>query len=449
LTFTLVACSDETPPVHVSDNLRILDDNEAIYGITVQGTAMQIHYLGTFAELDIAPGNIIVGSDGDGFLREVLAVTPDDANEMATLETRYASLAEVIEDGSFHETVTTSSGARAGTTLVDLTGKVLVNETGPNGSLNITLTNGTVNFAPDFNFDADVGFFTLKRFEATAQGTLSANFDVSIMASAGYQSEGNVDLGGDGPAYTKDFSFHIGPLPVKGRIEMDFRGGYEVNTEAAGTLTTGFDASASLEAGAKYENENWDWIWNTNFDANAHPTNWSYSARGSAKVYVAPVIRTYFYGMAGPKLDLSKHWDGDFDYMGQGKPQQVDVNVEQPGVAVAPPQYALCAGAGGKVDYTLKVFSFELAKFEASLPDQFQELESAGGATCAQSGPNSNNLDGSNNGNACAEQGAGWMSCPMGGGYCIHESFFCDGISDCPNNEDEANDAQGNPCPQR
>ncbi len=470
--------------VTVVDNVHVLDNDNRVTDVAVAPDSLVVSVLEP-TDLDLSVGDYVVGTAGPGYLRKITGIST--APDRVELTTGYASLAEVIEHGSSHQTFDFSTArmgtARAKVPLVDLSGKVLFDDSVGGVPLTVTITNGTVDLNYDYDFDIDIGFFRINKFEATATGSIDGVLDVSLYAGGPIDFSKEIDLNGSDPFFEQDINFNIGPIPVKGSISVDLKAGFAVVGDAEGTLTTGAEAHASLEVGAKYvHGDGWSLIWDPGLTYSKHPLNWTADATIDLTAWVRPTIKTTLYGNPGPGLDLKKVF-------------RTRIEKHLSGLRSAEPtDYLQTVCLTGDLDYEVRILGFDLANYSAHLPCDPEVIDEAGTVSddpapegeddlsdadqacedafgtgwqaCADDGrciyeswycdvipdctDGSDEVDCTDNPDdpkpTCEEQfGDGWTSCPSNG-QCVHSSWFCDLIPDCPDGEDEVNDADGNPC---
>jgi hypothetical protein len=503
VALVMVGCGESGPgdEVTTAENVVVLDDVAEITSVTVAPEGLT---LVTTADVGIATGDIVVGRAGPGYLRRVTAIDQVSATEVY-LHTDYASLSEAIENGTAFQSFSFSSDRstnRSRVPVVDLSGRVLYDGDVGGVPLKVTITTGSIDLKYDYDFDIDIGFFRIDKFEAVAVGSLDGVIDIAIEAGGPIDFRHELDLGGPGPFFVQDIDFNIGPIPVRGSIAIDFLAGFAIRGEAEGTLTTGAEASAALRVGAHYvRGDGWGLIWDPDLSYGRHPVVWTADADIDVTAWVRPIIKTSFYGNPGPGLDLKKVFrtkiekslGGEFSKPAEGN-NATDGPLHK---SAAPENFIQTVCLTGELNYQVRIFGFDLANFTAHLPCDESIIDEAGtvnddpppggdeeidpteaDAACAdsfgegwQACPDDDRCiyntwvcdqipdcpdatdevdcedpDPDPPGPTCEEQfGEGWTSCPTDG-QCVHSTWFCDLIPDCPDGEDEDFDAEGNPC---
>lgn len=416
--------SDDVAPEHV----HVLDGDERIRAVEVTAEAVELTLVTPGDDLGIAVGDLVVGSDGPGYLRGVQAA--EFAGSKLRLRTRYASLAEAVDTASAHEQFPLHAASRryrATIPLVDLGGTVLVDTEIAGVPLRITLPEGSVALVYDFDFDVSFGFFTLEELSAVAEGSIELALAVHAEVGGPVDYAYEIDLNGADPFYTQDIDFALGPIPVRGKLDLDFQAGFRIQGDGAGTLDAGVDAGAALRVGAGYRRgEGWRAIFEPDVSFTTRPVTWTADVDLDLAVWVRPLLRTELYGNPGPTIDLRKvfrtklvkHGGGTLPYRsaadGEGFVQTVCLT--------------------GELDYQVRVLSLELASFAMSLPCN-QTIVAGDPALADDMPPTDPGGDDADDG-CRAQLGDGWRACE-GGGRCIHQSWMCDAIPDCPDDADE------------
>lgn len=287
-------------------------------------------------------GDIIVGSEGGGFLRRVLGI--NDSGGSIGVDTEFVTLAEAIEDGVLSGEVqfTPEDFAKAGAPLVkandiaiDLGGTVLYNKDG----LSVTIVNGTLSYAPEITLDAVFADHKLQSLKTYSSGPMSVNMDVKVQATK------PVTLAYETTLWTisKPFVFYIGPVPVAGTASLSFPFGVSGTITGTASVTTGFDASAIVTLGGELSGGKWvDKTDLGQWDPNGHPPVFAFSANAGAIIYVKGVAGLNLYGCS--------------DLTGTVKPYvQADAWLYP-----APQTLLVTAGIDGAISYKLGIFDFNL-----------------------------------------------------------------------------------------
>ena len=281
-----------------------------------------IVFQGDAANFPFSPGSIIVGSEGNGFLRRVTSIS--SVGDQITVETGPAALEEIVEDGAFigavqiplsggqgqvraqpgvgaqlewgpTEVVYAATGVSLQPDLVSVAGTVLFEA----GGARIELNSGSIEFDPEVELEARFRLFSLESVRGVARGTITASVGVtaSISASGSYNAEQTL------VSTTTPFAALNGPVPVQGLVRLDLVAALTSSFSAEVSAESGYQASASVGIGAEYRSDGgWEGIFDT--DTNAQGTLLNIDAEGSAtiRVELRPRVRIILYSVAGPSI---------------------------------------------------------------------------------------------------------------------------------------------------
>ncbi len=292
---------------------------------------------------DIDSGTIIVGAQGQGYLRRVLH--KDLAGSQLTLKTTEAYVEEAVQDGGFENTAFTdaaSAGAlREGqggwvgpwTTVYMAPGVHLTNAgfcctlDGLNfnlklggkvaGILDFTVKQGRIDFLPRIDVGARIRWFSLKELHAILRGDLGLYLDNYEMKLA-VTGSGNVT-----EKYSKEsqkfieqqrpYVTFIGPMPVlfifTKKISLEL-----TPTVTASTVFSGrFKAGVGVAAGVQWiRGSGWQPVSGATslFDATA-PQFQGVEGAASIRIAVVPELNVLVYGVAGPYVNLDPYAEAD------------------------------------------------------------------------------------------------------------------------------------------
>lgn len=315
------------------------------------------------------PGNVVVGEEGEGFLRRVVEV--DVSGDEAVLITEEASLVDVVERGTLQESFDLSATTRAGlewqvthieegvTADAGALGLELeeVDLPGITG-LSVTFTNGSVSFDPDIDFQLEIRRGRLNEMLVAASGQLDFNVDVEVTASQEIVRKDSTLLARfDGQPIT----FFIGFVPVVILPTLEFIAGYEVGLGQEGSITSGLESLNAITAGAEYSNGNWSPILDRSNTLEPRPLIWDQTASAEAKGYIRPKLSFTVYGVAGPFINSNGY-----------------VRTQ---ATISPPNWAwgVYAGLDGNFGGEVKIFDNVLAKYEHKFAQVEWELAGESG----------------------------------------------------------------------
>ena len=274
----LVSCSKddgektpvaETKPV-LKDNVKIIDATNLELDLTqTQLDAGVYQFTATGTIPTIASGDVIIGEQGEGFLRKVTSSIVN--GNTITLQTTQGSMTDVFKEGGFDfnldmtdmQNRTSSSGFS-----YTIPSSPIYQE----GALSIILNNGQVDFNPNWFFDFDFDETGINSFEISAKNaTLNGDFTAQITAaqSVTLLDRSSSILPNARPykkIYTKWVSalIPVGPIlvpvtvPITVVMELDLVLDYSASISAAITRQAKFTSNNTFNLGVKYANGQWN-----------------------------------------------------------------------------------------------------------------------------------------------------------------------------------------------
>jgi formylglycine-generating enzyme required for sulfatase activity len=253
---------------------------------------------------EITEGDIIVSSEGEGYLRRIWKVTVSGGE--VTVETEFASLDEVIENGGFsiEEQLTQNKikevyyykeRVRVDTSYAKSTEEQDINyeiNTYLDPGENIHLT-GTFYMEPTLTMEYNIHWFELDylKFGAGVEEQLEVAADVNV---EGISDVHEVTLAG---ICFNSIIVQIGAVPVVLTPVIELNAGIEYDVET--NIWSEVNQQLSYENGIEYNGE-----WTTYSELNK---SFSYTppqldATAEAKVYLKPEFLLKIYGTISPKL---------------------------------------------------------------------------------------------------------------------------------------------------
>jgi uncharacterized protein YjdB len=333
--------------VVVTDSVLTLQSDSAE---VAEGTLRFTKAAGT--EVAIESGDILVGSDGSGFLKRVESV--NDAGNEIVVQTTQASLDEAILEGDLEgsyeidlaQPIGLAPGMVADPNLLYLAEEpylaegVSVTPEGtlrvdgvnldysiptPGGSVQVAVdVNGSIDFSPVFNFKLKIKPWGVKRFKVSAGGSFGVDADVAASLS------GSIDVT-KRPTRTEEWwdpkknktrkrqverpiaSFKlkrfscnlVGIVPVCWEILLEFWPYVTVTPSFHGAMQGSFDTGAYVEVGVDYRNAS-GWSPIAVFNGYSNTKNLGVDLGGALGVRfgIKPQIKIKFYDVAGPFVGL-------------------------------------------------------------------------------------------------------------------------------------------------
>ncbi len=314
LIFTVSSCNKEDDndnepdddEVSISENTEVIqqsDWNNAIQSVDTTD------YTFTFSDEiqntnEINEGDIMVSSEGEGYLRRVTRVVEE--NGEVTVETEFVGLDEVVENGgfSFEEQLTQNKikkvnyykkGVKVDTSFAKSPEEEDINYQidtylGPGDNIHLS---GLFSLQPNVFMEYNISWFSLDYLEFGAgveeQLEVAANIDLVDV-----EDEHEVPLAG---IDFNSFIVQVGTVPVviTPSIELNAGIGYDLES----SVWSEVNQQLSYENGIVYDGE-----WSTYSDLNK---SFTYSppqleATAKARVYIKPEFLLKIYGTISPKL---------------------------------------------------------------------------------------------------------------------------------------------------
>ncbi len=292
---------EEAGPVVLKENVYVVDTALILIDIAASDLVNGIYIFncsGTPPDLKV--NDIIVGSQGDGFIRKIKSITQNGSQ--ITMQTTQGTMEDVFQSGEFNFNIDLSgmgSGKTSGFSHTE-TNKMIYQ----NGPLSIELLNGSISLDPnwffDFKFSLNSG---LTKFEMSTNNTsYSASAEVKVTAS---QAVTLIDRTDTLARYTKLIKkwVMVGyiPVPVIFRINVYWLADFSADIDAAVSSTVNFTSSSpSLNLGLKYIENQWEGIYNLNTSSNLSVTPPSGQVGLTVNYSWRPIVEVRLYGIAGP-----------------------------------------------------------------------------------------------------------------------------------------------------
>jgi formylglycine-generating enzyme required for sulfatase activity len=341
-----------TDSLVIKENVVAMDTTDSLWVVSMDSTGMVVGYGGVEPGLDV--GDVLVGSDGGGYIRRVTAVTVEDS--VVWVETEFGTLADVIERGLFRLEADVAPGeglqgawgqrvmegkALPGVTLRDqefhFDNVVLFDGEADGVSLRVKIEEGWLRFKPHVKVEAGpYPPLLADHLRVAMTGRIEGRLVVSC------------EMGGALVGFEKKRwlypptivgGFMVGPVPVT--ISLGLEGGIRIGTGVEGEVTGGMDGYVEVEVGAEWRSgSGWEEIWDTDLGFASTGLAWRMDGVIEAQGFVRPVVEVMIAHSAGTYL--------------AGRPH-VDAEVE-----VNEPQWQWAAYAGVGADAGIKVDIFGL-----------------------------------------------------------------------------------------
>ncbi len=253
-------------------------------------------------------GDIVVGSQGEGFLREVVSVEDDGA--IVTLRTRDAFLDDVVVEGEFHESfrplsepLSRSEGDVWRSAVTDQGGYVQLNRTKllTDGSLSVEASGG-IGIDPTMHFDATFSGAQVDSFELSVDGQFDADLSV-LVRNGGYAKVSHKLLKlWESPRYV--WTGFIGPVPVVVTTSVEVSADASVSVDGPLEVELGGVTSSQLQLSAELKDDAWTLGESHDFDVLLEGPFVRTEAETDIKVSLAAKLKVRLYDVAGPWVSV-------------------------------------------------------------------------------------------------------------------------------------------------
>jgi len=296
---------EENVKVIKSDNSTILstqselDDGKYI-----------IDFTGTVPTINV--GDVIVGDNGEGYLREVTSVS--SSSNVLTFSTSQATMEDLFKNEVFSMNADLSSKGNKN----PVTEKIIINymakgvsmsadgftfdfsdtEIYTQGPVTAKISSGQATFNPNFVFDFEFEDSELESFVFKAENaSLGLNMEFLLNATS------SVNLGSHEKElvdYQKIFTTFVGFVPVIITVNTKLVAKMTMDVDATFNLTTGFSNSNTVTLGASYLSGSWEGINSLNSNFTPSPLEMGGVVNLEQKISIVPEVSVRLYGVAGP-----------------------------------------------------------------------------------------------------------------------------------------------------
>jgi len=352
---------DDDEEVVISEDAFIVDDVEDVTFVEAGSTSVVLNYVGDPPDIEV--DDILVGSDGGGYLRKVVSVTVDGGT--ITVETAEATLSDVIEEGTlqFDGVLDPWRAMRDRGTLEQF---------GSTALPGVSIDEDGWYFADVELIDDEVGgvdievrltgtryhlFEGVTEFHCIAEGRIDFTLEAEASVSA------TLEFGDEGDLFTP---IVVGVYPIPGLplwvdVAMGIEAGFALTALGEIYAEAGIDGSAGIAAGARWEQgSGWEDVWDPSLDVEI-TEQWGIDSGAAVRVYLRPYVVTRIASVAGP-------------YIGADAYLEYEVDLTPP-----PPDdwcWYLNAGAGAGLGFEVAIFGWELFDYYTTLADYSVTVDS-------------------------------------------------------------------------
>ncbi len=328
---------DDIEAPTVRDGVHVIEDTACYESVdTEDGDRLLTFHFSCDPTLDLAVGDVVVGTAHGGYLREITDLAVGD--RVVEMQTTRARLEQVFENGGFDAHLELPNQERF---TMDHSGTTLYSGTVGGADLTLELSRAVLNFDPDLRISSDFEWLRLQRARAVLDADLDLDLELLARLSDELSYSRDLPLG----TYSYPFAFAAGPIPVTGTLEVTLKAGFSTSASGSITATAGMEADADVTVGATYRRGR-SWTFTQRKVFNAQRTGPDIEAQGDwdGRVYVDIEATVMMYKVAGPSFGVQP-W-----IRGEAEAECYDLD------------WAFDAGADLRAGLDLDVWVFELEK---------------------------------------------------------------------------------------
>lgn len=300
-------------PIVLNNNVKIIDKKSMILNLNpVQIDNGIYQFTSSIATPLIASGDVIVGEDGEGYIRKVISSSVN--GNSITLQTIQGSMSDVFSDGSFNFNMSLNGSTQQKIQLGDGFNYSINNlNLYQDGPLSIVLNSGNIDFNPNWYFKFDYSNSAINNFEISARnGTLNGDFKATVTASQAVTlAEKSFSI--LGKPYKKVYTIYVRAVigvipvivPVTIVIETDIIARYGAVVNAAIIRSTNFTSTNTFSLGAKFANEQWEGINSFSPKNNFTLSNRTGDTNLTIDLSLEPKVSVKLYGVLGPYVSVA------------------------------------------------------------------------------------------------------------------------------------------------
>lgn len=289
-------------------------------------------------------GDVIVGSEGQGYIRSVTDVI-DNQDGTYTLITEQASLEHVIQEGEveadFGEQTQpcclTTSFSHSYHSCFSMDGSI------------------TTDLSLKPHLVIHYGWTGLHYFKFSVKGKISFRLAATVSISKHFSKDFEWRI----PGLKYKIPGTIAGIPVVVTIKVLLCA--DVEARAAASVTTSYETSWSINAGVRYKHGSWKSFHHRRHTSDYESPSFDASASLSVRVYPKFIVKVAIAGVAGPAFHLSPYLE--FDLTGKYPSSY---------------HWALLLGLHGEMHVFVKIFCFTLADESFDLFDWSKVLKRGG-----------------------------------------------------------------------
>jgi hypothetical protein len=251
----------------------------------------------------LKPGDIIIGTDGEGYLRFVDSYVLQ--NGQLSVYTHQATLDDLFGDAGFSFDISADSlETRSSGFNYDFDQTVLYQQ----GPVTLSLTSGNIGMTGDWSGGMEYSLFSgLQSFYFGTNNTnLSANFTFNLTATQEVELiNGSKSLA----KFSKPIRVLVGGIPVIITLSAELIGSWNLSLSAEAQMNASLNSNLSLTTGLSYANGQWNNTFNVNPTSSIQFTSPEGQVQAVLKLALIPQLKMKIYGLVVPYINPSAHLD--------------------------------------------------------------------------------------------------------------------------------------------
>ncbi|MFI1773585.1 choice-of-anchor D domain-containing protein [Thalassobellus citreus] len=304
--------STESVSESVSENIVLITDDNSELKSTEEQLDAGTYVIQFTGELpDVVKGDIIIGDEGEGFLRKVTTVLVE--GDVVSYKTEQATMEDVFINADISFNTDISETSKSGNNKSSNNNLITVNYKAEGVTLlddgltfdfsntpitdNLKISKGSVSFNPNFYFDWSYSLGSLESFNFKTENTdLTIDCDLLLSESGSVSGSHKKTL----VDYNKYITVFVSAIPVIISINTKLIAKLNQDLDAEFHVTSGFTNTNTLTLGATYKDNAWNSIYNLNSEFQSKPVVFGGSANLTSKLTIVPEVSVKFYGVIGP-----------------------------------------------------------------------------------------------------------------------------------------------------
>lgn len=256
---------------------------------------------------EIEVGTIIIGEEGEGYIRRVVEKTVNGSQLI--LLTEQATMEDVFLSGEFDFELDFNDFEQIRSFQFTLPDTNLYS----NGPLSIDLNNANLSLDPNWHLDFRFEDSSIDYFEFSTEGSsYAASADIVVSASQSITLLDEVDtLSHHRKRVVKWVQAGYIPVPVVVVTDLYWIAEYESTIDAEVAATTNISNTGDLTLGVRYDNSSWEGLYEFNTESAAELTDISGTVNANLKMNLRPLVTVKLYGVVGPEMSVGLMSEGN------------------------------------------------------------------------------------------------------------------------------------------